>query len=279
MKHLYIDGMNFLHRARSGWTAGPAPVVFNFMRSFRALVESFSPTRVFFVLEGRPKKRKEAFSEYKSNRIVEETSPDATELAKFYKQVNEVVALLSETFPVNVVRHADHECDDTIYNLIKRTPDWVECVVVSNDSDFTQLLNEFRNVSVWNPMKKSFVEQPDYDYVLWKSLRGDPSDNIPGIPGVGDVTAAHLASDHDKLTKFLSEGDDRLLLFERNYGLISFEKWDDAAAIKLESSEPVDDGFAALRATFVKYGFKSLLSDAAWSKFVSTFENLWPQTN
>ena len=86
-KIVVVDGMNFMHRARSGWAQGPSPVVFNFFRNFRALVELLGPTRLYFVLEGRPQQRIDALPEYKANRNVEEGSTQQQERVEFFKQV------------------------------------------------------------------------------------------------------------------------------------------------------------------------------------------------
>jgi DNA polymerase-1 len=252
---------------------GPAPVIFNFMRNFRSLIEQFNPSRVYFVLEGKPQQRKDILPEYKANRAVVEGSVEAVERDKFFVQVDEIVGLLRTVFPISVVRHPRFECDDTIYNLIKRSTTAVDWVVVSNDTDFTQLLNEFHHVKIWNPMKKAYVECPPYDYVIWKALRGDGSDNIPGIPGVGDKSAEELALDLDKLQSFLrvqSNAD----VFTRNMELIKFIEWSDTDMLEHTSSTPSHD-WGPLRSTFERYGFKSLLKDDAWEKFTKTFEPLW----
>jgi DNA polymerase-1 len=273
MAILCIDAMNFLHRARSGWQLGPAPVIFNFMRNFRAVVEQFKPSRVYFVLEGRAQQRRDLLPEYKANRSVEAGSKEAGELEKFFAQVKEIVGLLETTFPVSVVRHPRHECDDTIYNLVKRGTPAAEWIVVSNDSDFTQLLNEFSHVKLWNPMKKGYVPKPDYDYVTWKSLRGDGSDNIPGIPGIGDRTAENIVEDPDRLAELLSDPE-KGAIFARNYELIKFIEWDDSTAAEMTCSHP-QKNWEPLRESFEKYSFKSLLKEDAWKKFVDTFESLW----
>jgi len=270
---LVVDGMNFLHRARSGWKLGPAPVVFNFMRTFRALVEQFKPTRIYFVLEGDPKQRRDILPEYKANRQVEAGTPEHQELAKFFAQVGEITGLLARVFPVSVVRHPRYECDDTIYNLIKRSSSAINWTVVSNDSDFTQLLNEFGHVRVYNPMMKTFVTCPDWDYVSWKALRGDGSDNIPGIPGVGDKGAEQYVNDPDLLQELLADPVAGAI-FERNYELIKFIEWSDADALEMLSSAPRKD-WEQLRETFVKYEFKSLLKESTWDKFTATFDHLW----
>jgi len=273
MAILCIDAMNFFHRARSGWSMGPAPVVFNFMRNFRALVEQFNPKRVYFVLEGKAQQRRDLLPEYKANRAVEAESKEAKELERFFSQVNEIVSLLKENFPISVVRHPRFECDDTIYNLVKSSTPVVDWVVASNDTDFIQLLNEFDNVKLWNPMKKSFVEKPSYDYVTWKALRGDGSDNISGIPGVGDKTALDLASNQEKLKSFLSE-QSNLEIFQRNHRLIKFIGWSEQEAAEMTCSLPKKD-WNPLKETFEKYEFKSLLKEETWQKFVDTFEPLW----
>jgi DNA polymerase-1 len=273
MAILCIDGMNFLHRSRSGFQMGPAPVIFNFMRNFRSLIEQFKPSRVYFVLEGKPQQRKDILPEYKANRAVVEGSVEAVERDKFFVQADEIVSLLKIVFPISVVRHPRFECDDTIYNLIKRSSTAVEWIVVSNDTDFTQLLNEFQHVKIWNPMKKTYVETPEYDYVLWKALRGDGSDNIPGVPGVGDKTALELVSNLESLSNFLLDPD-KASVFTRNVELIKFIEWSTTDMMEMTSSSPTHD-WNPLKDTFEKYGFNSLLKDDAWNKFTNTFCNLW----
>jgi len=244
------------------------------MRNFRSLIEQLKPTRVYFVLDGKATHRKDVFSDYKANRAVEPGSPEALEKDKFFAQTGEIINLLEETFPITVVRHPRFECDDTIYNLIKRGSSAVEWTVVSNDSDFTQLLNEFKNVKIWNPMKKAYAEKTSYDYVTWKALRGDNSDNIPSIQGVGDKTAEVLASNPKELDAFLASDFAKTDVFIRNYELIRFAFWNDKECLEMTSSSPNQD-WSPLRSTFERYGFSSLLKESTWEKFTKTFESLW----
>lgn len=275
MSHVVIiDGMNFLHRARSGWLFGPAPVVFNFMRNFRSLVEQLKPSRIYFVLEGKSLQRKNSYNNYKLNRVIDPNGPEAQDRLKFFEQSDEIISLLRNCFPISVVRHPHHECDDTIYNLIKRSSRAIDYTVVSNDTDFIQLLNEFENVNIWNPVKKCYVNKPDYDYVIWKSLRGDVSDNIPGIPGVGDKTAESLVKDTVELRNFLTSSQDVADVFLRNYDLIKFIEWTDEDCSEMTSSSPTKD-WSHLKLVFEKYSFSSLLKDDAWHKFMYTFDSLW----
>jgi len=274
MSILCIDFMNQCHRARSGFQGGPAPVVFNFFRQFKSLIDDFTPNRVYVVLEGRPNKRYELLPEYKATRKVEESDPKYSELQNFFRQKNQIVDLLSNHFPVSVVRHPTSECDDTIYNLIKRSTTAVPWTVVSNDTDFIQLIQEFSHVKVWNPIKKEFFEAPDaYDYVTWKSLRGDGSDNIPGIRGVGDKTAAELAMDHDKLATFLSNAE-HAEQFTRNHELISFQSWSDDERMEMTSTIPKMN-WNVVKSCFHDHGFKSIVKDESWEKFIGSFNALW----
>lgn len=265
--------MNQCHRARSGFKMGPAPVVFNFFRQFKALVDEFKPNRIYVVLEGRPVKRHEALSEYKANRIVAENDPKHAELMKFFSQKDVIVDLLTKYFPVSVVRHPTSECDDTIANLVRRSSTAIPWVIASSDTDFIQLLQERDNLKLYNPVRKEFVEAPDYPYVTWKALRGDATDNVPGIPGVGDKTAEKLASDPDLLSEFLSKPS-VAPLFERNYELISFMEWSDEDREMMTSSAPSKD-WQSVKTVFENYGFSSIVKDEAWAKFTKTFDALW----
>lgn len=282
---LIVDGMNFMHRARSGFTLGEFAVLFNFFRNFRALVEQFSPTRIYFVLEGHPKQRYDALPSYKANRVIVGSDDDPviakkrSDLMAFFRQVDMAIELMVENFPVSVVRHPEYECDDTIYNLINNSSKITNWIVASTDSDFTQLLNKFDNVQVYNPITKQMVAKPEFDYVTWKSLRGDGSDNIPGLPGITDSVADLLASNPDSL-KTLFKDSKLEEQFRLNHGLISFIQW------KLDPSHGVDEGsgmtcsnpkrdWDAVAARFKEWEFNSILKEKSWKKFVDTFDALW----
>jgi 5'-3' exonuclease len=185
-----------------------------------------------------------------------------------------IIDLMLRHFPVNIVRHPDHEGDDTIYNLIKRSASTNPWVVISNDSDFTQLLDEFDNVSIYNPMAKSFVEKHESDYVSWKALRGDASDNIKGI--VSDAKATFLMDEPEELEKFFNDPTNSQR-FTENHKLIKFITWSEDEALLMQSSaSPVRD-WDAVMSVFDMYGFKSMTNEKARNKFVDTFDHLFSE--
>ena len=273
MTILCIDFMNLAHRARSGFQAGDYPVVFNFFRQFKALVEQFKPTRVYIALEGRPVERHQSMPEYKANRVITVDDPRRDELERFYKQKDVILGLLSKHFPVAVVRHPTSEADDTIANLVRSATPAVPWTIISSDTDFIQLLQEHPNVSLYNPVKKQFVVAPEYPYVTWKALRGDSTDNIPGIPGIGDKTAEKIAIDSDLLLETMSDPS-KAELFQRNYDLIEFKRWSNDEAVQMTSSSPTKD-WLSIKTAFDGMGFQSITKDGTWEKFVATFDRLW----
>ena len=138
-------------------------------------------------------------------------------------------------------------------------------------SDFIQLYNACTNVSLYNPIKKKFVPHPGFDYVTWKSLKGDGSDNISGFYGIGDKRALALADDKNILNEFLDRDQNREL-FERNYRLIKFFDLSEEMH-KLERSIPTAD-WPTIRKQFIEFEFFSMTNDKSWEKYVRTFQNL-----
>jgi 5'-3' exonuclease len=230
---------------------------------------------VYFVLEGHPKARYELYEKYKANRIQEPGTEQHRKMIDFHRQKDLIVDLLRKHFPVAVIQQPDYECDDVVFNLISFASRAIDFTVVSNDSDFIQLLQEFENVHIYNPMKKEFVEAPEYDYLTWKALRGDGSDNISGIPGVGDKTAEGLVESHDKLEKFLKGDAERANVFLRNMQLITFQRWDESDMMKMTCSQPSRNWDEVKRVMGEEWGFNSIVNDKAWKKFVDTFDRLW----
>lgn len=266
MKVLLLDAYNLIFRAKSGFTAGDYPVIYNFFRGLRSLIEKFEPEKVYFVLEGNPTFRKNiSEGAYKGNRPEQSRS--------FHEQKANIIALVKSSLPFITIKHPELECDDTIAtyaSMHARKGD--DVTIISSDSDFTQLLNTFEeNFRIYNPVKKSFVEKPDFDYVTWKALRGDPTDNIAGIPGVGDKTAEKLCKNSKLLCERLESKDVREV-FENNVNLIRLVDFSN----NLDKVEVHVGKFdeATLRMAFEKMSFTSMTKDNAWKKYCDTFNNI-----
>jgi len=202
--------------------------------------------------------------EYKGTRVYDDKDD-------FQRQKRYIIKTLKDRFPVEVVRHPDHECDDVLANLIKYKHADDDCTVISTDTDFIQLLNQHTNVQLYNPIRKGFVSRPNYDYVVWKSLKGDGSDNIAGFHGIGTKRATTLALDEVRLQEFLSSDDTRKL-FDRNYELIRFFDLETEMENLELSSSNLD--WNDVREQFVKMEFFSMTNRKSWGKFVTTFEKL-----
>jgi DNA polymerase-1 len=264
MKVLLLDGYNLIYRARYSFMRGEHSTVFSFFRSLRPLVEKFDPDFAYFVIEGNPVKRKELFPEYKANRVSDDDE-------SFYNARRDIIQMMSAWFPVCVCRHPLLECDDVIAHLAVNTHKDDEVVVVSSDTDFIQLYNLSENVTLYNPIKKSIIEKPNYNYVNWKALKGDSSDNIPGIPGIGNKRALKLVSDTQRLGEFLQESKEKRTIFERNKSLIEFEKIEDVSAI---TWSPANAMWDEIKTYFEDCGFNSITNQKSWLKFQSTFNRL-----
>jgi len=265
LKVLFLDAYNLIHRARSGYMKGEFPIIYNFFRGVRPIIEKFNPDKVYFVLEGKPKFRANlSEGNYKSNRV----SPGDS----FHRQKAAIIKIISECFPFDVIRHPDLECDDVIATMSAvHCNKGDDCTIVSSDSDFIQLLNIFENLNLYHPIKKKFIEKPDYDYVTWKALRGDATDNIRGIPGVGDKTATKLVLDSNKMRDFLQDPTKRQI-FERNVNLIRLVDFSNDLSV-LEYTSSTKD-FDKLKEVFEEMGFHSMLKEKSWEKYKDTFGDL-----
>jgi DNA polymerase-1 len=266
MQVLLLDGYNLIYRARNGFYKGDNACVYSFFRSLRVLIEKFVPDKAYFVLEGRPKQRLELDKNYKGTRVHEKDE-------NFSRQRSFIIDLLKARFPIEVVRHANYECDDVLAYLIEEHPD-AKCTVVSTDTDFLQLYNQHTNVEIYNPVKKKVADPPDCEYVVWKALRGDTADNISGFKGIGDKRAYALVSDPGALATFLAEGgEERYNKFAHNMLLIRFHQLKPEEIEQLERSGQ-EINWEAVREEFDKMKFNSIINDKSWDKFVSTFNTL-----
>lgn len=265
-KVLIIDGHNAMWRAKFAFKPSDKDseyvMIYSFFRNLRPIIEKFSPSKVFFVLEGHPQFRYDIYSEYKANRI--KTASKQEQNADFHKNKHVIVDLL-KLLPITICKTAHYECDDLIHTLCLDLKD-EEIVVLSNDSDYIQLLqNNYKSISVYNPVKKVFMQAPEYPYVVWKSLAGDTSDNIPGM--VSDKKADMLCRSPNQLREYLSHEETRAN-FYINLELIKFR------TVPSEEIEFFDSNvnYSKLREEFIRMGFNTIADDKYWLKYISTFD-------
>ena len=145
--------------------------------------------------------RHDQYSDYKATR---KKAPD-----ELYAQMPLTKELIA-AFNIPLIEAPGYEADDIIGTLTKSYKDKLDVVVVTGDMDELQLVSE--NVSVYT-MRKGFSDTFIYDekavfdkygvtpkeFIVYKALKGDTSDNIPGVTGIGDKGATDLVSEYKTL--------------------------------------------------------------------------------
>lgn len=180
---------------------------YGFLSTLQKLRDQFQPDRIAFCFDGDgPSKREEIFPDYKGNRRIEPLAVMEMEKEQERKKVRqEIRDLRNQHLPAlgwrNVFHSPGLEADDVIASICKGNHDG-PFVMVSADKDLYQLLDSDR-VRMWEPAKnrlldsKMFRDEWGIDPARWinvKAIAGCSSDNIPGVGGVGEKTAAkHLA--------------------------------------------------------------------------------------
>jgi len=227
-------------------------MIYNFINLINATARDFSPDVFYFAIDGRPTARLDIFPEYKSNRKKGElTEEEQAYWDSFARQKRMIVELCKTAIPVTTIYHPDEEADDLAYKFAKKHSG-DDVVIITNDSDYIQIINELKNVRLFNPMKREYVSGTEYDYVSWKSMVGDPSDNIPGVKRVGKKTADKILK-NGELSKRL-EDDNFRKQYELAYSLIKMR--DCFSMDDVEETKPVlrKD---ILSAAFKEFGFLS----------------------
>lgn len=238
---------------------------FNFFLNLRPLIELFSPDKCFLVMEGHPQFRYDLYSEYKANRIIKNASKQ--EKSETFFKMREIVLNIIKHMPITVARAADYEADDVIATLSHNMQD-ENITVLSGDSDYIQLLQRgYKNIKIYNPIKKESMKAPDYHYVAWKCLNGDKSDNIPAL--LKPKKALEAISDPQKLEKFLEIEENRSN-FSINRQLIEFRNVPEEDIVMVDGIK----NFDLVKEEFAKLKFNKIINDTSWKKYVQTFECL-----
>lgn len=282
---LAIDANAIVHRAFHAYPSTlqteegiQVNAVYGFTVMLLEALKIFGPKYVLCAMDTHaPTFRHEIYTEYKATR-----KPTDLSLIDQFPLVEEIL----KAFNIPVIKREGFEADDILGAVSKYVSEgvWngedIDLYILSGDRDLLQLINErtyvclpngnFKNIVVYN--SKKTIEKYGYlpeQVVDYKALVGDPSDNIPGIKGVGDKTAIQLLKKYgtlDEIYKHINEveGRAKTLIAE---GVEQAEFSRQLATIERGVNLDVyltdcilkDLDRGLLDFTFKKYAFKSLM--------------------
>ena len=221
MKLLALDGNSLTYRAFFALPTDMATAsgqvtnaVYGFTSMLTTLMKDQRPDGVVVVFDRKePTFRHEAAPEYKAQR---EKQPDI-----LYQQLD-IVRELLDALGVATLDRAGFEGDDLIATIVDRCErDGNDVVIVTGDRDSYQLVRDPHVRVLYNKRgvsdyalydEKGIVERTGVtpaQYVDYAALRGDPSDNLDGLPGVGEKTAAKLLNQYGTLDAIIAAADEQ----------------------------------------------------------------------
>lgn len=218
-KRLFLlDGMALVYRAHFALIRNPIinskrqnmSAVFGFTNTLLNILENHQPTHIGVAFDTKePTPRHILYPEYKAQR---DAMPE--DLAAALPEVKRII----KAFNIPVIEQPGFEADDIIGTLAKLADDQGDyhTFMVTPDKDFAQLVSE--TTSMWKPGRKgSDVEVMGVPEILnhWEierteqvidilGLWGDASDNIPGVPGIGEKTAKKLVAAYGSVEGLLA---------------------------------------------------------------------------
>jgi DNA polymerase-1 len=208
-----VDGTNTLYRAFFAIPGLRAPdgtptnAAYGFVNTLAKVVREERPDYLVVVFDARGKTfRHERYREYKANR---DAQPE--DLSTQIPIVRELV----EAYRVPILEVPGVEADDVIATLVDCAPDDARVTIVSTDKDLMQLVDQ--RVTLVDGIKdrryrpddveKRFGVPPEKVLDL-RALVGDPSDNIPGVKGIGEKGAAKLIQEWGDLDNLLAHAEE-----------------------------------------------------------------------
>ena len=190
---------------------------FGFVNTFLAMFTELKPTHVIVTLDrAAPTFRHEITDTYKATRV----GMPEEERAEFGRQMVRTREVI-ETFDMPIYELDGFEADDLMGTLARQAAARkIDTYLVSMDSDIAQLVDEDIHLWMYRPYQRDSViymnaadvkerygvlpeQMPDL-----KALKGDTSDNIPGLPGVGDKTAIKLIEDFGSVEAIIERVDE-----------------------------------------------------------------------
>lgn len=226
MTLMLLDSASLWYRAYYGMPdtllapdGTPVNAIRGYLDMTARLIGMYSPSRIVACIEGdwRPSWRVDLFPDYKANRL-EEDGEGEEEPDLLTPQIPILLDLLDE-FGIPMVGVDDYEADDVMATFAVKEPGPTR--IVTGDRDLFQLVDDKRDVKVVYLAKglsqhdlvdKAWVARkyaiPGDRYALFAMFRGDPSDGLPGVRGIGEKGAALIANNFADVDEALQAAKD-----------------------------------------------------------------------
>ncbi|MDR1682611.1 MAG: DNA polymerase I, partial [Candidatus Symbiothrix sp.] len=215
MKLFLLDAYALIYRAYYAMIKMPrinskglnTSAIFGFVNTLEEVLKKENPTHIGVAFDpAGPTFRHEAFEQYKAQR---EETPEVIRISV------PIIKDVIRAYNIPILEVPYYEADDVIGTLSKKAPKDFEVFMMTPDKDYAQLVDE--NVFIYKPkygssefdildiegVKKKFGLQNPLQIIDFLGLMGDKSDNIPGCPGVGEVTAQKLIAEFGSIENLL----------------------------------------------------------------------------
>jgi DNA polymerase-1 len=278
-KVLLIDGLNTFIRVFSVFPSTNengihVGGIVGFLRSIGYAIRMLAPTRVVIVFDGKggSVRRRKFYPEYKNRRrgaIRVNRSEGLESKNEKLNMITQLKRLLNylELLPVSIVSADNIEADDVIAYYVKNK--FKKSIIMSTDKDFLQLVSD--TIKIWSPVRKKLYDVDaivdEYkihpkNFIYYKILDGDKSDNIKGVPRFGLKTIIkkfpELIDKEDyTLDKLKVKLTEHAELIDRNYKLMQLENVDISGTTKVKLLNHLDNNKPQLQ----KYNFEKLFME------------------
>jgi len=272
MKILIIDSNYLCHRAIHttgplSYKGKPTGVIFGFLNQLFTLGQAVQPDEVVFIWDSRKSKRRKRYPFYK-NRGHDEPDEDLIAAFPQFSKLRSLI-LPGLGFCNNFIQ-SGYEADDLIAKLVMEEPE-SDFVTASGDQDLYQLLDHTdmysmpKSVQIKQVTKQTFIEEygiTPKEWVRVKQIAGCSSDTVPGIRGVGEVTAIKylLGQLKPESVKYKS--------IEAGYDIIQRNEW----LVKLPL--PGAKKYEVNRSSFDKFRLRDLCKDMGFTKLLNDYNRL-----
>lgn len=296
-----IDGNSLMHRAfhavpptMNAPDGRPTNAIFGFLNMFLKMIDAFNPDGVVVAFDkGKPRVRMEMLPQYKAQR-----PPMDPDLHAQFPMIKELLAALN----VPILQSEGWEGDD-ILGTMARLGEQAGCdmLLVTGDRDMYQLVTEHVNVvSTRKGLSDVAIMTPESVDDLYHGitpalvpdfygLKGDTSDNIPGVPGIGPKKASALIAQYGSLDEVIAHADEVKgkmgenlrahiddALLSRKVATIRtdapVELDFEATSFPAFSADEVSAALGTLGITAMQNRFLALIGDEGGAAAASTFE-------